>query len=694
MSLLYFLKLLLKNWKWLLIIPVSLAASIFYFTRKEPKVYGSEAVIYTGIASGYSLSGNNKVDYVTVNNAFDNLISLINSKETKREVALTLLAEHLCMPKHDNSRLSWDAWQSVKEILPEPVKRQLTKPTVSETFQALNAYMHQNDTNVVYRIVHSAHPYYSVLLLDNIKPMRINNSDLIKVSYETNDAAICKHTLELILQVFMRKFRLIKEDQSESVVAYFEEQTHRAFARLDSAEQEFLNFNRNNNIINYYEQTKAVADQKERLYTQDHNIEMDETAAGESLNKVNENIEGRRFQTMYGGEVMQQREELSDIYNRIAVTEALSRSKGNDGLPHHLDSLRTAAGKVEQRLQGSLAKLYEKSNTPNGIPTREVLNEWLQNMLAFEQNKARLTVMEKRKKVFESEYKKYAPLGAMLKKIERKINVSEREYLELLHDLSVARLAQQNNELTTKLNVVDPPFLPLTPNASKRLVLVVVGFVVGLILVIAVIVARALADKTLQHPYRAAKAIGQPLLGLFPLQSENREFVAKASLRLMQHLLPCVDTTAGPAYIGLLSVQEGEGKSMLMALFREKMAALGFHASAHPWNAALPAAGPGEIVLLELPALESTVLKPGGIPKLQYTVLVCRANRIWSKIDKEMLRMFIKTTGNSPAFVLNGVKASFAEEFIGEVPKNRFLLRTRLKRIVKFEFGNRRTLRS
>ena len=692
MSLLYFLKLLLKNWKWLVIIPLSLAASIFYFTRHEPKVYGSEAVIYTGIASGYSLSGNNKVDFVTVNNAFDNLISLINSKETKREVALTLLAEHLCMPKHDMTRLSWDAWQNVKLLLPETVKQKLLKPTVAQTFDALNAYMHQSDTNIVYKIVHSDHSYYSVKSLDNIKPLRINNSDLIKVSYETNDAAICKHTLELILQVFMRKFRLIKENQSESVVAYFEEKTRAAFAKLDSAEQDFLDFNRNNNIINYYEQTKAVADQKERLYTQDHNIEMDETAAGESLDKVNENIEGRRFQTMYGNDVMQQREELSDIYNRIAVTEALSRSKGSEPSPRSLDSLRSAAGLVEQKLQGSLAKLYEKSNTPNGIPTREVLSQWLQNMLTFEQNKARLTVMEKRKKVFESEYKKYAPLGAMLKKIERKINVSEREYLELLHDLSVARLAQQNNELTTKLNVVDPPFLPLTANASKRLVLVVVGFVVGFIFVIAVVVARALADKTLQHPYRAAKAIGQPLLGLFPLQSESPAFVAKAGLRLMQHLLPNVDASTAPAYIGLLSVQEGEGKSLLMAMFREKMAALGYRVSTHRWSGALPEAGRGEVVLLELPPLEATVLTPGGIPKLSYTILVCRANRIWSKIDKEMLRMFIRTTGNSPAFVLNGVKVEFAEEFVGEVPKERFVLRTGLKRMLKLEFGNRRAL--
>lgn len=695
MSFLYFLKLILKNLKWLIIIPACLAASIFYFTRHEIKIYSSEAVIYTGIASGYSLSGSSKVDFITVNNAFDNLISLINSKETKREVALTLLAEHLAMKKHDNTKLSWDTYQRMKNIVPDSLKKILVKETVEGTFEALNNYMHKSDDNLIYKIVYAGAPFYSIGALDNIKAARVNNSDLIKVQYETNDAAICKHTLELILEVFMRKHRLIKEGQSESVVAYFEKQTRDAYERLDSAEQDFLNFNKSNNIINYYEQTKAVANQKENLYTQNHNMQMDESAANTSLDRVNETIDGRKYQALYAPTLIEQREELSDIYNQMAVGEAMSRSTGYE--PHNdyaMDSLKRAASAVEHNLQVSLAKLYEKSNSPNGIPTKEMLGQWLQTMLSFEQSKARLAVMDKRKREFEIEYKKYAPLGAMLKKIERKILVSEKEYLELLHDLSVARLAQQNTELTTKLNVVDAPFLPLSPNPSKRMMMVVVGFVVGFIVVLAVVLARALANKTLQNPPRAARAIGQPLLGIYPLQSESEAFINKAKLRLMQHMMPHINTSNGTAYIGFVSAQQGEGKSILIDVMKKEIEALNLKVAMQSWSNVQPLSTNSEadIVLVEFPALENMVLKAGLVPKLEYSILVCRANRIWGKLDKELLRMFIKTTGNSPAFVLNGVKAEFAEEFIGEVPKKRFLLRTILKRLAKFEFGNRRSL--
>ena len=83
MSFIHFFRLILKNWKLLLLVPLALAASVYYFTRGQKKSYTSETVIYTGIASGYTLNGNNKADFFMTNNAFDNLLSLISSRETK-----------------------------------------------------------------------------------------------------------------------------------------------------------------------------------------------------------------------------------------------------------------------------------------------------------------------------------------------------------------------------------------------------------------------------------------------------------------------------------------------------------------------------------------------------------------------------------------------------------------------------------
>ena len=560
MSFLHFLKLLYRNLKWLILIPMILAMAIYYFTRNEKKVYLSESTIYTGIASGYSLNGSNKADFYATSNAFDNLLSLIDSRETKQDVAIDLLAEHLFMKQHDPLLITWGAYDDLSKLIPAETKKILVKQTVAETRESILNFMGKSENNLIYKIISSTNPYYSVEALKNIKSSRISNSDLIKISYENSDPYICKRTLELLEQSFMQKHRLLREGQTESVVKYFETETKKAFAKLDSSEQIFLDFNKKNEIINYYEQTKAVAGEKEDLYALNHNLEMDKMSSLSSLDKVNENIKGRINQSLYGSDIIREREKLSDVYNKIALSEIVNPGSSNK---KQVDSLKNITYKIEKTLKNSLDKLHLESNTPSGIPTKDILDEWLKTTLAFEQSKAKLTVMDKRKKEFEEEYRKFAPLGAMLKKIEREIGVSEQEYLELLHGLNLARLTQQNTELTSKLNIVDPPFLPLKPNASKRIIQVLIGFVVGFILVLALVLANALINKTLLEPLRARKTINLPLLGIYPLLTENANFLENAKLRLLQQFLSTINTDEKPITVGILSTQKGEGKTTL-----------------------------------------------------------------------------------------------------------------------------------
>ena len=346
-------------------------------------------------------------------------------------------------------------------------------------------------------------------------------------------------------------------------------------------------------------------------------------------------------------------------------------------------------------MKGSVYDFYSHSLTPNGIPNKFVLDEWLKTSLDVEQNRARLTEMDKRRVEFSQEYRRYAPLGALLKKIERLINVSEQEYLEMLHGLNTAKLTQQNNELTTKLNIVDPPFLPLKANASKRILLVMVGFMVGFILVLSIILARVLINQTLQRPDRAASLTGLPMLGIYPLVSAPAAFIQRSNLRLVQQILPLLNFSKKPVTIGFFSIQEQEGKSTLINALNREFSNLNYTVDCLQWNAGITDfSSSKDIVLLEFPPLDSMLVRPGLIPPMDHSILVCRANRVWGKIDKNVLSLFVKSTGFSLSFLLNGVKIDFAEEYIGEIQKKRFFLRSYLKGLAKFEFGNKKNIRA
>jgi capsule polysaccharide export protein KpsE/RkpR len=69
----------------------------------------------------------------------------------------------------------------------------------------------------------------------------------------------------VLTDVFINRYKTVNENRSDAVVKYFTDEVNKAALRLRNAEDQLLEFNKTNNIINYYEQSKAVADMKEKL---------------------------------------------------------------------------------------------------------------------------------------------------------------------------------------------------------------------------------------------------------------------------------------------------------------------------------------------------------------------------------------------------------------------------------------------
>ena len=95
-NLLYLLKIIYKKKLWLLTIPLAVAIVVYIILSAQPKQYKSETTIYTGIISGFSATTTNeKQDWVSVNNALENLMSIVLSEATLENVYLKLFARNL-----------------------------------------------------------------------------------------------------------------------------------------------------------------------------------------------------------------------------------------------------------------------------------------------------------------------------------------------------------------------------------------------------------------------------------------------------------------------------------------------------------------------------------------------------------------------------------------------------------------------
>ncbi|MFH1119756.1 MAG: hypothetical protein V1775_08020 [Bacteroidota bacterium] len=479
---------------------------------------------------------------------------------------------------NDNFSFSSLDTTSYDGMLPSSINKEAYEQTVLN----LKAFMAMSDTNFVYELLYFNHPHYSLNALSKVKVQRIGTSDLVKLNYESSDPGICQQTLLLLTEVCIKNYKGIKENRSDAVVKYFEYQVKQAAARLQVSENRLLKFNEDHNIINYYEQSKAVAIVKEDLDVNYHNMRIKLAGTQAALKRIEDKLGNQQQIQLNNAAIIEKRNQLGDINSKIATIETIPGSDTTNG--ESLIILKVRAEKLKEEMREIVNNLYNYGHTTEGLPINALLNDWLKNVIEYEDTKAGLVVLGDRITDFQKQYAVYAPAGANIKRIEREINVSEQEFLELLHGLNLAKLKLQDAELSSSIKAVDQPFYPLSPNPTKRKLLVMVAAVFGFSILLGTILAMEYFDQTLKNPKRASKFLKLNLIGIFPkvflrTGTLNFPYIANRLLEIIVQniiLAPKANIEAKePHTLIFYSTLSLEGKSVLIGNIALMLKSLG-----------------------------------------------------------------------------------------------------------------------
>jgi len=585
-------------------IPLMLALFVMFLTRNPHYVYTSQTTLYTGLATGLTVEIDKTFNYAATSAAFDNLMNIIKSRETLQEVAIRLLSQHLMLEKPDPKYISSKAYAELKNITPsyiynyiaddktfnsaDTVKStsylfpaSINRMAYEQTVRNLSALMRNDDTNFVYKILNYTHPHYSISALSGIRVQRIFNSDLLKIDYQTDDPGICQQTLAIMNEVCIKNYKGIKENRSDAVVKYFENQLSLAKEKLDRAEDKLLAFNMQNNIINYYEQSKAVAGMKELLDAEVNTRKVEMAGLQASITRLEDKLASQQLIQLRSASVIEKKSRFGEISYRIAAAE-LRGIADAEGISE-LAALKLESEKIREEISGEVSELYKFGNSLEGLPLKDILSEWIIKVIEFEDARAGIKVMEENYTEFLKQYSIYAPAGANLKRIEREISVSESEFLEILHGLNLANLKLQDNELSSNIKAIDYPYYPLNPVPTKRKLLILAAAIVGFILIITGIFAMEYLDDTLRNPDKASGILKLPFLGVIPkiLLRAGTVNMAFVQNRLLEFCIQKIElslknkTSQNPKTIVFLSSLKGEGKTVVAGNIAAKMISQG-----------------------------------------------------------------------------------------------------------------------
>jgi uncharacterized protein involved in exopolysaccharide biosynthesis len=596
MKLVEFIKLVLKHKVILIVIPVLTGLLALLLTSNPKHSYYSQTMLYTGLASGSTIEMDKSFNYFATNIAFDNLLNIINSRETQEEVAIRLLSQHLLLKEPNSRFISPKAFQEIKNDIPQEIYDYVVKSNTNtdalnsfsndesyintipksvdstayeQTVANLMKLMKSDNTNFVYSLLNYEHPFYSIEAISKAKAIRISNSDLVKLSYEADDPGICQQTLAIFNEVCIKKYKDLKENGSDAVIKYFQSQLSQSENKLKDIESVLLKFNQENSIINYYEQSKAVAIVKEDMDVE-YNKKRAELASSEaSTKKLEQKLEIQELVQDKSNRILENKKRLGELNYEIAMQEAKSGDPKNS---QNIESLKKQASMLQDEIKTSVSQLYTYQNSVEGVPTSKILPEWVDKVVETEGLKARIDVMNKQNGEFQQQYAKYAPAGANLKKIERQINVAEQEYLEILHGLNLAKLKYQDTQLSSNLKAVDPPYFPLKPIPSKRKIIIIAILFVSFILLLGTILVMKFFDDTLKNVSVAEEKLKISAMGMLSKVFKTSDKIDLISIqeRLMDlfmqnlsHALKTHNETNKTKIITLFSTQKDEGKTVV-----------------------------------------------------------------------------------------------------------------------------------
>jgi len=736
MNIISLIRLILKNGVLVLSIPFALILIVFLLTMNLPKSFTSQTSIYTGIGTGYSLGSVQDAgfDFLKTNASFDNLINIINSRTTQEEVGLRLLAQHLSIGNEPQNYILPEHLKEIQKNIFDSIKI-ISSGNQDNVFAQLKQIYESNDHNFIYKLLNGNHPYYSANAISSAHVKRISNSDLIELNYECNDPGVCQNTLIFLNQVFMKNYRNIKKGETNNVVEYFENQLKEVKVKLNDAEENLLNFNKDNRIINYYEQTKHISETKEDIDIAYEQELMKSAAAKASIYKIEDQLNRRNKTLLKSSGLNDLREELSKITTQIAIFEVQDNKTVET--QNELARLYDQSSAIKNELSQVIREIGLIENTTAGLTQQDLMTKWLDQIILYEESSARISIFLNKINDLKRIYAEYAPLGATMMRIERQISVTEREYLAILKGLNDSKIMQRNIEMSTNLDIIDKPNFPVQPKPSNRMLLVIAAGFVGFVLTVFSLIVTEYFDTSIKSHKHLSKLTNLPFAGSFPnlnafSKNLDRDYIIKRSSDEIANQIRQKaygfepEAKYKPFITVVFSTMDGDGKTSISHRLYNIFQKNGYNVAYFNYkiNGQL---GPNDkncgchyydfedlftndfkiepffenllesdfkkmdFIFLEIPPILKYTTPVRMMRNVHFALMVARSNRPWIEAETHVLNSFKKSVVEmtETEVLANGVSPEVLESILGELPKQRSVFRIFVKKLIKFQFSSK-----
>lgn len=699
----YFIKFFYRIRFWLLFAPIAVALLVASKTRHMPEQYTTNCSVYTGIITGVSILSESGISTTsfTQSSMMENLLNIITADQTLKQVSLRLYARIMVYgdPQNDNTYVKASNYRYLYghgKVIHHLIDKSSTNDSINEqrTYENLVAYETNDKSNYVYGIYQWNLPYVNRESLNKIQVERIGKSDIIELTYTTNDPGITFQTIKILVDEFIKQYQELRFGETNNVIAYFKAELERIGKELEKSENSLTHYRVENQVINYSEETRSVA-----ALNRDYELQYWEslntfTVADSLLHEIEKRMKLNSEIINNNNLFILYNRNISEINEKLAISKYYSQS----ALPQStIDSLMREQDKNKKALSESLQKMGYLKTTKEGISNSSIIEQWLNQVLAYKKAEAELNVLRKRKIEMDKKYVHFAPIGSTLTRKERSVNINERRYMAVLDALNAAILRQKNLQMTSStLKPMNDPYYPLKPSIQPRKKLIIGAFVATFLFTIFFFLIIEILDRTLRYTFKAEQITGSRVLGIFtrPLNFRARRYnqlYSDISARILCNYATTYFKPNQNNIVNIISNQNGEGKTYVMEQMTKKFTEQGLEVVQLSWHEeqdaqsflqmlnleklgnSMPPHQKEKVFLVEYPSLRNAALASNILQGANLNLQIVDSRRTWKNTDQQLFERTREMCGDTPLFiVLNFTKRDAAEEINGLMPPYTF----------------------
>ncbi|WP_300699436.1 hypothetical protein [Bacteroides sp.] len=678
---------------WLLWGSLFTVAMVVYFTQFLPFSYTVSSSLYAGVTNTTNIDG---TQVVNINSTFDNIINIARSKNTLSKVSIRLLATNLVHGNEwkDNMYIQAKHYRQLVQSAPKEVLALVDRSSLEKTIENLTNYRKENSNNFVYSIFNRPSPFYSSSALEAISIKRLGTSDIIELVYTSSDPGITQNTLKILEDELLKAYEVLRFSATNNAIAYFEEQVKLSKQLLTKEEDDLTNYSVEEQVINYPEQSKALALTKYSADDRMEEIQRNYESATALRQMLENKMDIRAKIIRTNTNLLQELEKVSTL-NQSIMEQEIFNTDPNQRKENKLSQEKDALQKAESRIGHLSDNLNEYGISKEGVGIQEMITEWLSACINEAKAQAEVNVLIDRQSSIVDQYKNFSPIGTQVKRKERAVGIAEDTYRQQLGGLAEAHLRLQNIKMSTaNLQIIAQPEYPLSDNGRKRIIYILLSLIGSIVFISGYFLFIELIDRTLRDPDRSKRLTGLPVIAAFNgisnlkyrgfLKACNRLAAAYCCRQLNNYLHP-----QRPTVINLLSMEAREGKSFLAKYFIDYWETENLRVRFVQYNVDFDITSKSyvlaqelsdfwvlndaeevpDIILVEYPAVSTASLPMPVLQKADFNLLIANAARLWGKDDDTRLKPLVNELEETPLFLyLNNADREVVESFTGELP--------------------------